>query len=211
MPRLTDHQQTERRNQILVAAYRCFVRDGFHHTSMQAICREAGISPGGLYLYFASKEALIAGMIEKDRAELAEAFAAAAESDDVLAAMTEVGRHCFVDEPREKSLLTLQIWAEAARDPVIHAMCMAIEREVRDNLLHLCGKLREQGRVAPGVDLESTIDVVTAIGDGIFKSRALDNSFDGERALARMLHVFRAGLAGHLDRPTIEQSLELKT
>ena len=73
MPRLTDQQQDERRSQILAAAYRCFTRDGFHRSSMQAICKEAGISPGGLYLYFPSKQALIGAMIEADRAELAAA------------------------------------------------------------------------------------------------------------------------------------------
>jgi len=63
MPRLTDEQQNERRSQILQAAGRCFTRDGFHRTSMQRICKEAGMSPGALYLYFESKEALIAAMI----------------------------------------------------------------------------------------------------------------------------------------------------
>ena len=208
MPRLTDHQQNERRSHILQAAYRCFTRDGFHRTSMQDICREADISPGGLYIYFVSKEALIAGMIEADRAELAEAFSAAAAAEDVLAAMTEVGRHCFVDEPREKSILTLQIWSEAVRDPTIHVLCMAIEREVRDNLLLLCRRLCEQGQVAPQVDVEAVVDIVTIMGDGIFKNRALDPAFDGERALAAMLRVFHAGLAGHLEQANTSHRME---
>ena len=39
---------------------------------MHDICREAGVSPGALYVYFDSKEALIAGICERDRAEFAE-------------------------------------------------------------------------------------------------------------------------------------------
>ena len=42
----------------LAAAQRCFVRSGFHGASMQDICAEAGMSPGNLYRYFPSKEAL---------------------------------------------------------------------------------------------------------------------------------------------------------
>ena len=40
---------------------------GFHRTTMQDVAREAGMSAGNLYRYFASKEALVSGMIERDR------------------------------------------------------------------------------------------------------------------------------------------------
>ena len=199
MPRLTDEQQNERRQHILEAASRCFTRDGFHRTSMQAICREAGISPGGLYVYFASKEALIAGLIECDRAEVAASVTAAASADDVMAAMEAVGRRYFVDEPRGKSMMTLQIWAESARDPAIRDLCQGIEHEVRKNLVFLCETLRAKGRMAPGTDVPGLVDVLMIMSDGIFKARALDDDFDGERALAAILAVFGAGLAGHLD------------
>ena len=65
----------DRRDEILAAAARCFVRSGFHGASMQDICTEAGMSPGNLYRYFPSKEALIAGIAERDRAEVAQQFA----------------------------------------------------------------------------------------------------------------------------------------
>ncbi|WP_191062070.1 TetR/AcrR family transcriptional regulator [Geminicoccus harenae] len=201
MPRLTDEQQGERRSHILQAASRCFTRDGFHRTSMQRICKEADMSPGALYLYFESKEALIAAMIEVDRAELAAAFSAAAAADDVLAAMTAVGRRYFVEEPRERAMLTLQIWAESARDPAICALCDGIEREVRANLLFLCKTVQAQGKAAPDVDIEALVDLLILISDGIFKNRALDESFDGEQAMAGLLAVFRAGLAGQLVLP----------
>jgi AcrR family transcriptional regulator len=71
MPRVSAQHQSDRRNEILEAAQRCFVRSGFHHASMQDICAEAGMSPGNLYRYFPSKEALIAGIAERDRAEVA--------------------------------------------------------------------------------------------------------------------------------------------
>jgi len=166
---------------------------------MQAICKEAGVSPGGLYLYFPSKEALIAGLIECDREEIRESFSAAASAEDVLEAMTAVGRRHFVDEPRSKSMMTLQIWAESARDPSIRTLCQGIERDVRENLVFLCETLQRQGRVAPGVDIQVLVDVLMIMSDGIFKMRALDDGFDGERAMAAILAVFGAGIAGHLD------------
>ena len=62
MRRANVQAQSDRRAEILAAAQRCFVRSGFHGASMQDICAEAGMSPGNLYRYFPSKEALIAGI-----------------------------------------------------------------------------------------------------------------------------------------------------
>ena len=70
MRRANAQLQSDRRAEILAAAQRCFVRSGFHGASMQDICAEAGMSPGNLYRYFPSKEALIAGIAERDRAEV---------------------------------------------------------------------------------------------------------------------------------------------
>src|SRR6476646_4204190 len=54
----------DRRSEILSAAQTCFARAGFHQTSMQEICAEAGMSPGNLYRYFRSNEDIIAGIAE---------------------------------------------------------------------------------------------------------------------------------------------------
>jgi AcrR family transcriptional regulator len=49
MARANVQRQSDRRDEILAAAQRCFVRSGFHKTSMHEICVEAGMSPGNLY------------------------------------------------------------------------------------------------------------------------------------------------------------------
>lgn len=72
MPKLKPDTQRARREHILDAAGACFARQGFHRTTIQDICREAVLSPGALYIYFDSKEALIAGLCERDRNEFAQ-------------------------------------------------------------------------------------------------------------------------------------------
>lgn len=53
---MTRHlSQEERRDQILNAARRCFIRDGFTRTRMDDIAAEAGLSKGGVYFHFPSK------------------------------------------------------------------------------------------------------------------------------------------------------------
>ena len=58
MRQVNTQLQADRRAEILDAAERCFIRSGFHQASMQEICAEAKMSPGNLYRYFPSKEAI---------------------------------------------------------------------------------------------------------------------------------------------------------
>jgi AcrR family transcriptional regulator len=46
------------RARILEAAYRLFIEQGFHATSMRQVAGEAGVTVGGIYAHFASKEAI---------------------------------------------------------------------------------------------------------------------------------------------------------
>jgi AcrR family transcriptional regulator len=62
--RLAEHSES-RRAQILEAALRVFVRDGFHSAPVEAIAREAGLAKGTIYLYFPTKEAVLQAAIER--------------------------------------------------------------------------------------------------------------------------------------------------
>src|SRR3978361_1987832 len=90
-------RQADRRDEILSAAQRCFVRSGFHQASMQEICAEAGMSAGNLYRYFPSKEALIAGIAERDRAEVAQDFASVDLSQGLFAVLEGLAHHHFAE------------------------------------------------------------------------------------------------------------------
>lgn len=62
--RLAEHGES-RRTQILEAAVRVWVRDGFHSAPVEAIAREAGLGKGTIYLYFPNKEAVLRAAIER--------------------------------------------------------------------------------------------------------------------------------------------------
>lgn len=50
------------REEILNAAYQLFLENGYHGTSMRPIARKAGISLGGIYSQFSSKEEIFAAI-----------------------------------------------------------------------------------------------------------------------------------------------------
>ena len=55
----------DRREQIMEAALRVFAKKGFAEASNKDIAREASITPGLIYHYFESKEALLKAILEE--------------------------------------------------------------------------------------------------------------------------------------------------
>ena len=74
----------ERRERILEAAERAFVRHGFHATTMQHVAEEIGMSAGNLYRYFPSKDAIVEGLCALDQEARARAFAELERSPNEL-------------------------------------------------------------------------------------------------------------------------------
>ncbi|MEO3781839.1 helix-turn-helix domain-containing protein [Actinocorallia sp. B10E7] len=66
-----------RRTQILDAARRCFIRNGFHATSMRDVTAEARVSFTGVTRYFRGRDEVIAAFADETEAEVHRVFAAA--------------------------------------------------------------------------------------------------------------------------------------
>src|SRR4029078_9233563 len=98
----------------------------FHATTIHTICREAGVSPGALYVYFDSKEALIAGLCERDRAEVVERFAHLSSAPNFLDALAAIGEHYFVDESPDKQRFVVEIGVELTGNPRIADILTAV-------------------------------------------------------------------------------------
>jgi TetR/AcrR family transcriptional regulator, repressor for uid operon len=189
MPKLKPETQQARRDEILDASERCFARAGFHRTTMQDICREADVSPGALYVYFDSKEALIAGLCERDRTEFAEKLDVLADVPDFLAALNSIAENYFHEQPAHKRLMAVEMAVEATRNPRIEAICRPVDRFVSDGFLKLFTRLQAEGRIAPALDIRSLTEVFKVMGDGLFWRRAVDPDFDARAVLPGMMTV----------------------
>jgi TetR/AcrR family transcriptional regulator, repressor for uid operon len=189
MPKLKPDTQRARREHILDAALTCFAHGGFHATTMQTICREAGVSPGALYVYFDSKEALIAGLCERDRAEFAERFASLATAPDFLQALNAIGHHYFIDEGAEKQRFVVEMGIEATRNPRIAEIFMSVDKFCSDNFEALFHRLQEEGRIAPRTDIQTLVKVFNVIGDGMFWRRAIHPTADMRAVLPVMIDL----------------------
>ncbi|TDR84550.1 TetR/AcrR family transcriptional regulator [Enterovirga rhinocerotis] len=191
-------EQPDRRTLILDAAERCFVRSGFHQATMQAIASEAGMSAGNLYRYFPSKESLVEGLCERDRSEVAADFAAFEGARDFMAVFAALGRKHFEEEPREKAVLCLQIWAEATRSDRVGEVVSAFTRDIVDRLTTLLEAARDAGHIAPAMEPRAIARIVTTLADGLFVRRAIVPDFDAEAEIPPVLNLIGALVAGRI-------------
>lgn len=193
MPKLKPDVQRARREHILDAAEKCFARSGFHRTSINDICKQASISPGALYVYFDSKEALIAGICERDRAELADRLATLATAPDFMDALRQIGEQYFLEEPVDMHRMCIDVGLESTRNARIGEIHQRFDRFIMESFEKLFQKLKDEGRIAPTLDIPTVVKAFMVISDGLFWRRAVDPAFDPQSIIPAMLQLM-AGL-----------------
>jgi TetR/AcrR family transcriptional repressor of uid operon len=197
MPKLNPATQAARRAHILDAAELCFARAGFHRTSMQDICKEASVSAGALYVYFASKEALIAGIAERDRNKLASQLAALSETPDLAEALGKLGEHYTVDEPQHKRLMCVEIGLESTRNEAVGEIYRSVDRFVQESFEQLFARAAAEGRIRPALPPRELARIIAVLGDGMFWRRAVDPDFDPKSVIPAITAI----VAGLLNAP----------
>lgn len=199
-PRRASRRGAERRVAILDAALRLFRREGFHATGVAAICREAGVSPGHLYHFFPSKEAIVEAIVDGDRARVAEIVAELAAAPEPLEAL--IAGLLGADEAEMglalDATLAVEVLAEAARNPAVAAILARHDAEARAAIAGLVADGQSRGAVAAGVDPAGAAEVLLALSDALLGRRAGDPGGDHAALRAALGAMMRAYLgAGH--------------
>ncbi|KQV66263.1 TetR/AcrR family transcriptional regulator [Rhizobium sp. Root1220] len=98
-----------KRKQILDGARRVFMKLGFDAASMNDVTRDAGVSKGTLYVYFANKEELFTAMIESERAAfVASMRTALAEHGDIESGLHDFGTSFVMHLTDEKVISAMR-------------------------------------------------------------------------------------------------------
>jgi AcrR family transcriptional regulator len=136
---LAEEPASEKRRRIRVAAYRCFLRRGFHETTVDAICERARISKGAFYWYFPSKQAVFLDLLntwaDAVHAELTAEFNAALERPDPEAAL----RAMLARELRRGHHIMpvwLEFLAHMRRDEEVRAGMAQFHRRARQGIVN---------------------------------------------------------------------------
>ncbi|MCW5689538.1 MAG: TetR/AcrR family transcriptional regulator [Pseudolabrys sp.] len=188
-------RQSDRRAEILDAAERCFARAGFHRASMQDICTEAGMSPGNLYRYFPSKEALIAGICERNRADAVDSFNQVNDAPDFFEALAGLAQYHLVDRTDDEVSICAEIMAESRRHPDIRELYQTIENDIRERMAAMLQSAAERGEIRADLDAQAVAGLLLAIGDGMSWRRSVDPKFSAEESLPLILNMVHGLLA----------------
>lgn len=165
-PVVLDHR-AEQRRRILTAAVACFSRDGFHGTSMQQICTEAGMSPGALYRYFPSKESIIGAIVEGERTDRAQMFEQVDKAPNLIDGLMECAADMLSGDSLPCAKLGPEIMAEAIRNERLREALEPVEEETRGMLRAALVRAAQKGEVDSGLDPQDLVILLQVIGDGL--------------------------------------------
>jgi AcrR family transcriptional regulator len=178
MPKVTEAHSAARRQQIIDAAYRCFARKGFHQATMRDIYAEANLSPGAVYHYFDSKDAIIQASFEFDYQRSLDLLDAAIASDDPLTALHELLDFFFHGLEGAAALgasrVNVQGWGEALVNPPLLETIRRVLDHYVDALSQIIRRAQEFGQIDRSVDPRSVGRMLLSLYYGLELQKALD-------------------------------------
>lgn len=207
MPKLKPEEIALRRREIVEAARRCFIRSGFHQTTTDEICREASITPGGLYHYFANKEELIKAVIQHAAAGALSLVQEAVETEpDPRSALRKMGAFFLqaFDEPDFENMarLDLETWSEALRNPGLLKIIHDARGATRDSVAEVIREGVRRGDLTAQVDPVALANLFTSINTGLRLGRLLGpNDVDPNKVMEALGILIRGELIPQSDAP----------
>jgi AcrR family transcriptional regulator len=205
VPKVTEAHVAARKLQIINAACICFGQNGFHHSSMQDICKAAGLSPGAVYSYFASKEELIGAILEAALAQSATILAQVGEkltTRDSIAEITRIylesvdRREEGVPQPYDPFRVKVGLWAESLRNAELLGPLKGNYIAIRDELTRIVQRGKERGELAVTVDPTTVIQLLLSLIEGYTLQRAIDETIDQRRYFQAVDALLDGGLLG---------------
>jgi AcrR family transcriptional regulator len=182
MPKVLPEYLELRKQQILDAAATCFSRRGFHQTTMQDICREVELSPGAVYRYFPSKEAIIEGMCSRGQEANAAGLEQGLEAQGTLDAFDQLIRIFFLEMDNLKSFevcaLNVELIAESPRNERVQKLQARTIQDVLVRLVAFMQASQRTGDVDPALDAEAIARVMIAQYQGLITQRLVEPEID---------------------------------
>ena len=183
-------RSSETRQRIITAALGIFLRKGYERTSMRMISVEAGVTKGGIYHYFESKEALFREALSFITSQMEKwsttQFRSARTAQDLLSAlfgsirsMREAFAGIVSEEHAQHPYSFLEVLINAARrDEGVRQEMETIYSRTRRNLRSVFIRARQMGEIRPDIDCDDLALQINAIMEGVLLLSILDSSID---------------------------------
>ena len=190
--------QNVRRQQILDAAIPLFAEKGIHKTSMNDIVAASGVSKGGLYWHFKSKDDVIATVLKQFFTREIEAFTQLMKAEMPASSKLQLmvqGITAELQSSADLLSISLEFFALAARQEKIRLFI----REYYRTFSVLLAQVLQQGFDAG--EFQSTIPIpqlatnLMAQFDGVMLMWAIDSdAFDLAQQMEVSINLYLVGL-----------------
>ncbi|MBI5949010.1 MAG: TetR/AcrR family transcriptional regulator [Chloroflexi bacterium] len=198
MPKVPEAHLEARRRSILEAASRVFSREGIQDATMAAVAREAGISPGAIYRYFASKDELAHVCFLGGSAEVAARWAPVAEGTvDPMADLEALAADSFgrIVDPAERTytILALEHMLDLARSNDAAGLLAAKDSEAAVTIVlrNLLARARAEGDLPSSIDPKHLAHALMAFYWGSRLTLLVDPDADVQGALQQVINLMR--------------------
>jgi TetR/AcrR family transcriptional repressor of nem operon len=185
------------RAKILRAAAKVFRRDGYHAAGVDKVMEEAGLTAGGFYAHFESKEALLAATLAPAAAE-----AGVSLGQDLEGVAGRARREAFVEGYLNRAHLDRTeggcplpaLVSEVARTGG------AVKASFEAVVLDLAARLR--GPAGGGLTEDRALATIALCVGALGVARSVQDEALGERILAACRDLAMAGLGADARDPT---------
>lgn len=189
-----EERSQETRSSILAAAEQSFAERGYDVTSVDSICRAAGVSKGAFYHHFPSKGSVFVALLNAWLAELDRQFAlmqtSGASVPQQVAAMA-AGVDEIYHVAGTKWNILLEFWAKSKADPEVARSTVDMIRRYQVFFRQVLERGVAEGSLAvKDVDLTATVLLSVVLGlllQGILDPEGQNWGALMERALAMLM------------------------
>jgi AcrR family transcriptional regulator len=180
-PTAVTEKGEETRRRILDVAAAAFARNGYAGTSLNDLIRETGLTKGGFYFHFASKEALAVEVCNEQRAErqrrVLESLEQGARAIDQLAQMVWAVTDQFKAADAQGLAIDV-LCAELADDPRLGPLLAGSHGRWIELTADLIRRGQEEGDVRGDVDPQAFAEIAVASYLGVCRLPAAEWNAD---------------------------------
>lgn len=185
-----------RREQILEAARTAFVETGYTPTRMEDIAKRAGLSKGGIYFHFASKQELFEALVEQEFGTAVRRLEAVGQSEgsvrDKILTLGDYYISRVENDPRTARFF-LVMSSEALRDPDLRQRLQHMHNTYVEALESLIQVGIRQGELEP-VQARTVSILLKTLLNGLENAIAMGYEQNLQALLPSMVHLLLDGL-----------------
>lgn len=175
----------DKRQRLIDAAYKVFVRKGFTNASIKDIAKEADITPGLVHYYFKNKEALLFAVQNQVQQQYHKNYEQR-DSSSPMETLQEIKSRAEKDADWYR--WRYEIYSLGLKNPEIQQEVASILKEGRESLSKPL-----QSIVSGSEDTNAMASILLACFDGLALQKIVDDEFDIDGAyhlLLKLLEIY---------------------